>query len=113
MRKIDFIKLGRIKVGPAHGDLEVSRCGNFATPHIQVPAEYRRQGWCTRLVGEMYQIAQASGLEILWEDDPRYNGNGWFTSDGQAFADSYRARKGIPIPEFHYVNFRKQPRQIL
>lgn len=104
--------------GPAKGELEISPCGLYATPHFSVPASERRKGWCSKLVDAMYVRAAIYGLTILWEDEPAYCGAGidgpgvgWLSPDGQAFADSYRTRRSIPLPAFHYVNYVKQSRE--
>lgn len=98
--------------GPAYGNLELSEDGLFLTPHFSIHGPYKRQGWGTKIVDAMFKLAEAEGLTIRWIDEPAYDGRGSFSAEGQAFADVYRVRKGIPLPWIIIVDHRRQYRGV-
>jgi GNAT superfamily N-acetyltransferase len=94
-----IIRKDGVKVGS--GEIEFLREG-YCAPHVSVYPDYQRQGVATRFVDIVRDTANTMGLELIWEDDPKYRplgGVGCFSPDGKQFADAYRRN----LNRSHYV----------
>lgn len=65
--------------------------------HFEVECGHRRRGIMTTMVDILISFAPR------WCDDPEVPGNCFMTADGQAFSDSYRLQRGIPLPPTMWV----------
>jgi GNAT superfamily N-acetyltransferase len=69
--------------------------------HLDCWPEFRRRGITSWLVDQVVAMMAARGRSLLFEDQQEYldaGGIGTFTPVGQAWADAYRQRRGIPLP---------------
>jgi len=69
--------------------------------HVDTLPGYQRLGLCSRLVDSA--VETLAPRRLLFEDDPEYRelgGRGSFSPAGQAWADSYRLARGLPLPPY-------------
>jgi hypothetical protein len=65
-----------------------------------------RKGMASAMADEAFRWAKEEGWTLVWVDDPNYRawgGSGAHTPVGQAFADAYRQRRGMPLPPITFV----------
>jgi hypothetical protein len=69
--------------------------------HVDTLPDYQGRGLCSRLVDSA--VETLAPRRLIFEDDPEYlelGGRGSFSPAGQAWADSYRLARGLPLPPY-------------
>ena len=74
--------------------------------HYGIDPPFRRMGWTTRMVDMVYLNINPN--LIHWTDDPFYKiehcRSGIMSEVGRQFADAYRTRNNIPLPNMMWEN---------
>lgn len=85
--------------GQCYGRVEFEPLkGGCVGLHYTIHAPYKGKGWATMLVDAAFEQWPWNPACLLFVDDPRYEkmgGIGYHTDEGRAFADAYRAKRGL------------------
>jgi hypothetical protein len=98
----DFSNAGDVRVymdgqWAGNGGFELLPGGKRFTPHFTVRKDLHGRGVATKMTDMMLAFGAARQLTPVWCDDPTYDGDGYFTDAGQAFANAYRSKTQLRI----------------